>query len=196
MSLKYDFYESPSPEGNSGLLHARVVTTGTTGTKQIAEFIQLACTVTVTDVTAVLQALTDTIVSELLSSRRVHLEGLGYFYLTLSCPAAVSAAKQVRARSVKVKSIVFRPEAGFKKRFITALLERAKNKNHSRRYTGKGIDKLLSGYFEQHDYITSREFQTLCGLTRSTAANRLKKLVDEGKLRKIGHPKSPLYISK
>lgn len=194
MALHYDLYENPLPDGKRRKrLHARVVTQGTTGTEDLVDRIHDRCSLTPGDVRAALSELADVMAYELAHGKRVHLEGLGYFQLTLEMPP-VREAKDIRSGSIHVKSIAFRPEVGFKERFLSLELRRAREKNHSSVCSDEKIERLLAGYFEQHDHLTSLQFQSLCGLTRSTAQRRLKTLLAEGKLRKTGHRGAPLYI--
>lgn len=194
MALHYDLYDNPLPDGSRRKrLHARVVTRGTTGTDALANLIHDRCSLTPGDIKAALSELADVMAHELSYGKRVHLEGLGYFQLTLEMPP-VRQAQDIRSGRIHVKSIAFRPEVEFKNRFQTLDLARVREKNHSRTYSTEEIERLLQHYFETHAHITSRQFCSLCGLTRTTAQRRLKQLLAEGKLRKTGHPKAPLYV--
>jgi len=173
-------------------MHARVVTSGTMETGDIAKVIQETCTLTTGDIKAVLDSLSNLMVREMSSGKRIHLEGLGYFQLVLSCPP-VHTSNEIRAESVRVKSVAFRPEIGLKGRFRNVSLERSPVKRHSNVYSDIEVDGLLTGHFLDNTFITSREFQKLCGFTRSTATRRIKQLIMDGKLRKVGHSRFPLY---
>ena len=56
------------------------------------------------------------------------------------------------------------------------------------------IDGLLMDYFKEHEYITTKEMQHLCGLSNATALRRLKERVQEGKLSHPGHKRAPFYF--
>lgn len=194
MALHYDLYENPLPDGKrKKRLHARVVTTGTTETDDLAELIHDRCSLTAGDVKAALSELADVLVHELSYGKRVHLEGLGYFQLTLGMPP-VREAKDIRSGRIHVKSVAFRPEIGFKERFQSLELKRVREKNHSAACSPEKIDRVLRKYFADHPHITSRQFRSLLDLTRSTGQRRLKELLDAGILRKIGHSWAPLYV--
>lgn len=194
MGLRYDFYENPSPKDSKKRqrLHARVVTWGTMRTDELAKRIHSMSTLTTGDIQAALVSFVEVMADELSSGRRIHLEGLGYFQLTLECPP-VQSPREIRAESVRVKSVAFRPEAGFKERFRNVRLERAKDKRHSNSYSEIEVDGLLTGYFLDHPHITRRQFSALCGFTESTAKRRLRELVAAGKLRNGGYRNFPLY---
>ncbi len=194
MPLEYDFYANPAPWGSDQKpkLHARVKTTGTTSTQNLAELIKEWTALSTADVKAALDALARAMEFELSSGRRVHLEGLGYFSLSLSCPP-VDSPREIRAESVKIKNIVFRPDVEWKDRFRSVDLAKARDKNHSLQYSEIEIDGLLTGHFMDHPYITAREFCRLCGFTRSTGIRRIKELTDAGKLRCVGYGNAVMY---
>ncbi len=187
MGLQYDFYENPPrKDDNKKRLHARVVPAGTMGLNEITNLIQSSSTLSPGDVKATLTSLVDLMVRELSYGWNIHLEGLGYFQLTLSCPP-IRSPKDIRAESIHIKSIVFRPEADLKKKFKTVPVERVRRKNHSVRYSEIEIDGILTAHFMDHPYITTRHFQRICGLTATTASRRIRELIEAGKLQKSEH---------
>lgn len=195
MGLEYDFYPNPIPEGSDRKprLHARVVTKGTATTEWLAREINQRSSLTTGDVKAALDLLSSLLLQELSYGRRVHLEGLGYFSLTLDCPP-VKTEKEIRAESIKVRTIVFRAEAEMKKKVRNLEISRARYKNKSKKLSDIEIDGLLTTYFMDHSYITPWEFSRICGFTASTTSRRLKKLVDDGKLYRLAHRKSSIYM--
>lgn len=195
MTVRYDFYKNPSPKGNKQQVryHARVVPYGTTDSEALAKRIHDRCTVTPADVKAVLSSLSDVIVEELQSGNRVYIEGLGYLQLTLECPL-VQSVKEVRAESIRFKSVAFRPEADLKKRLCVTRFERAPFKSHSKELSLDHVEKMLVSYFVSHPYLTRRTFQGFCGYTRSTANRRLKELREAGKLSCVGTARTSLYV--
>ena len=194
MAVKYDFYETPVPGGEKKKkkLHVRVVPEGTTDSKKLAELIHSRSTLTKGDISAVIASLEEVVVELLKSGGRVHLDGIGYFEMTLSCPS-VSSAKEIRAESVRFKSVAFRPEKQLKRAFADTVFVRSESKKHSALLSEAEIDGLLTGYFARNGYITRSEFERLCKLTRTTANRRLAELVKAGKLRRGGVYRSPVY---
>jgi len=194
MSTKYDFYQNPSPKGDKQApkLHARVVFSRTTGTDTLAEEIQDCCSLSTADVKGVLTALTNVSVRRMREGERIHLEGFGYFHMTLSCPP-IRSPKEIRAESIRFKSVAFRPEQKLKDRLARTSFERNPEKRHSKRYSSIEIDGILTSHFLDHESISRTEFQRICGLTRSTAIRKLKQLQKEGKLQRCGHFRFPLY---
>lgn len=188
MAVQYDFYKNPSPKDSKKRVryHARVVPYGTVDTNKLAQRIHSRCTVTPADVKAVLSSLSDVVIEELKDGNRIHIEGLGYLQITLECPP-IQSTKEIRAESIRFKSVAFRSEAELRKRLRIARFERAPHKNHSSGLVAGGrLDALLAGYFATHDRITRIGFQTLCGFTRTMANRRLKELRETGKIDCLG----------
>lgn len=195
MSAEYDFYSNPIPRGSNRKprLHARIVTNGTIDTEDLAKEIHACSTLTVGDIQATLVSLSNAITRHLREGDRIHIKGLGYLQMTLQCPP-VKSPKEIRAESVHFKSVAFRPEIALKDALKTTSFVRTTRKNHSNKYSEIEIDGLLTGYFLDHTYISREEFQHLCGLTKGTANRRLAKLILDGKLKKAGLYRFPVYV--
>lgn len=192
--VKYDLYENPPRKGWHGKarLHARVVTVSTVNFDSLARMIQDCTSLSVSDAKAALTAFTEMIAWQLKEGKRVHLEGLGAFQLTLNCPV-IYDPKEIRAESIKVKSVVFQPDNSFKRRFINVPLQRATEKRHSNRYSESEVDGLLMRYFMNHPYISGGDFRRLCGFTKSTGTRWLRRLQEQEKLRRLRLSGSYLY---
>lgn len=194
MSAKYDFYKTPDPKGNKKhtRYHARVVPNGTISTEDLAKKIHARCTVTTADVNAVLISLSEVIIEELRRGSRVYIKGLGYLQVTLQCPS-IQSTNEIRAESIRFKSIAFRPEVEMKEELSKMTFERTRQKIHSAELSAEHIDQLLTDYFEENEHLTRSDFQRICGMTRTTANRRLQALLAEGKILNISRHNSPLY---
>jgi predicted histone-like DNA-binding protein len=194
MAVHYDFYENPLPNGSDRKkrLHARVVPTGTMTTGHIFKSIQTSSSLTLGDLKGALVAMTEKMKEGLEGGWQIHLEGLGYFQLILTCPP-VRTPNSIRAESVKVKTISFRPEKQLKEYFNTCTIQRVSEKRHSKKYSEAEMDELLAQYFEKNAYMTVSRFRALCGFTETTATRRLKQLLTVGKLEKVHLYGRPLY---
>lgn len=194
MAVKYDLYYNPPREGDKRKprMHARIVTENPAGTDKLVKLIHSRCTLTESDIRATLCSLKDAMADLLEEGRQVHIEGLGFFKLTLSCPP-VKSGKEVRSEAVRFKNVVFRAEKELKDRFNTLHVKRAEVKKHSNAYSDIEIDDILTKHFMDNDYITRKDFQNIAGLRQTTAIRRLNQLVKEGKLKKEGIHKFPVY---
>ncbi len=192
MAARYDFYQNPPSAKRKQRLHARVITSGTVDTEYLAKEIQSRSTLSTGDVKGVLTSLTEVVIQHFRDGDRVHIEGLGFFQITLSCPA-VRTPNEIRAESIHFKSVTFRPESKLLKRLKTMPFERIAEKRHSKNHPEEIIEKRLTHYFSQHQTLSREDFQRLCGYTKATANRRLKQLLLEGKLRKAGLYRFPVY---
>ncbi len=195
MAIIYDLYRTPMPEDqkNKERYHARPVNNGSITTREIAEKICVRCSLTPVDVSAVLHALSDIMGESLNEGRRVHLDGIGYFHISLSCET-LRTPKEKRVPKVMLKSITFRADKNLRTEVGNIVLKRARYKNQSQSISEIEVDALLTEYFATHTNITRNEFAVLCGFTRTTAYRHLKRLIDEKKLKNDGYSTHPNYI--
>ncbi len=195
MGIQYDFYQNPPQEGDEAKpkLHARVKPAGTVGMEEVCELIHHFSSLSTADMKGAIDALANILELKLTAGYRVHLEGLGTFGLTLTCPP-VDKPNEIRAESVKVKSVVFRPEKAFVKRVKGSAMVRVRDKNHTRSQADEEMDAHLDAWFAKQPTLTGKQFCGLCGFTRTTGHRRLKQLLADGRLRATGHWKAPLYV--
>ena len=82
MAILFDWYENPQSseqQGEENALHPRLRLNGKLSTAQLRARIQKRCTLTETDVIAVLDALSHAMGEELADGKQVHLDGIGFF---------------------------------------------------------------------------------------------------------------------
>lgn len=194
MPVNYDFYKNPklADKDEKTHLHARVVPKGTVSSDELAEEIHDRSTLSTADITATLVALADITAEKLRDGQRVYIKGIGYLQMTLQCPP-VESESEIRAESVRFKSVAFRPDAQLKERLSTTHFIRQADKSHSKNYSTEEIDRLVARHFQQNETLTRNQFEALCGLTYSTAVRHLKRLREEGKIINIASQKHPLY---
>jgi predicted histone-like DNA-binding protein len=195
MSIEYDFYRNPNSQGtNKKRYHARVVSSDRISTDELAEEIQKECSLTITDVKAVLIALGDKLAKHLGEGSKVHLEGIGYFQVNLQCKEEVRTTRSVRSDNVEFKSISYRADNELKKHLRNQKIQRSQTRIHSREMTEEEIDQKLSDYFKTHDTLTRSQFEVLCTQVKSTAHRILQKLVKDGKLKNVSTKQHPVYM--
>ena len=195
MSIEYDFYRNPNSQGsNIKRYHARVVSSDRISTDELAEEIQKECSLTITDVKAVLIALGDKLAKHLGDGSKVHLEGIGYFQVNLQCKEEVCSTRSVRSDNVEFKSVSYRADNDLKKHLKKQKIQRSQTKIHSVEMTEEEIDRKLMDYFKTHDALTRSQFEVLCTQVKSTAHRILQKLVKDGKLKNISTKQHPVYM--
>lgn len=195
MSIEYDFYRNPNSQGtNKKRYHARVVSSDRISTDELAEEIQKECSLTITDVKAVLIALGDKLAKHLGEGSKVHLEGIGYFQVNLQCKEEVRTTRSIRSDNVEFKSVSYRADNELKKHLRNQKIQRSQTRIHSREMTEEEIDQKLSDYFKTHDTLTRSQFEVLCTQVKSTAHRILQKLVKDGKLKNVSTKQHPVYM--
>ena len=195
MSIEYDFYRNPNSQGtNKKRYHARVVSSDRITTDELAEEIQNECSLTVTDVKAVLIALGDKLAKHLGDGSKVHLEGIGYFQVNLQCKEEVCTTRSVRSENVEFKSVSYRADNELKKHLKKQKIQRSQTKIHSVEMTEEEIDQKLTDYFKTNDTLTRSQFEVLCTQVKSTAHRILQKLVKDGKLKNVSTKQHPVYM--
>ena len=195
MSIEYDFYRNPNSQGtNKKRYHARVVSSNRITTDELAEEIQNECSLTITDVKAVLIALGDKLAKHLGDGSKVHLEGIGYFQVNLQCKEEVCTTRSVRSENVEFESVSYRADNELKKHLKKQKIQRSQTKIHSVEMTEEEIDQKLTDYFKTNDTLTRSQFEVLCTQVKSTAHRILQKLVKDGKLKNVSTKQHPVYM--
>lgn len=195
MSLFYEFYRNPQPDKKKKrTYHPRVVPVGRINTERLTREIQQECSLTRSDVKAVLTALADKMVQYLSEGNRIYLEDIGYFNVNLQCQEEVTTLDDKGVGKVSFKSISFRADERLKKAMKRTKIHRSNYKPHSMPLTNEEIEAKLTEHFATNEFITRHEFQFLCQLLKSTACRIIKRLADEGKLKNIASSRSPVYI--
>lgn len=195
MSLLYEFYRNPQSDKNEKrTYHPRVVPMGRIDTEQLTREIQQECSLTRSDVKAVLAALADKMVHYLSEGNRVYLEDIGYFKVNLQCNEEINTIDDKGVGKVSFKSISFRADERLKKAMQRTKIYRSNLKPHSMPLSDEQIEAKLTEHFATNPVITRREFQFLCQLLKPTACRIIKRLVEEGKLKNIASSRSPVYM--
>ncbi len=197
MAILFDWYENPKPsdkqEGEK-TLHPRIKYNGSTGTDVLRQRIQERCSLTETDVSAVLDALSHILGEELAEGRQVHLDGIGYFHPCLTCTEPVTAKTKHKTTLVKLKAIQFRADQQLKNEFGALKVKCLGGGLDFKQLTDEEIDRRLTQYFQTHSFLRRCDFQSLCGMARSTSMRQIRRLRDEKKLKNIGSNIQPIYI--
>jgi predicted histone-like DNA-binding protein len=196
MAIHFEWYDNPVPPNreDENKVHARITLNGRVGTDYVRRLIQERCSLTETDVSAVLDALSHVLGEQLGDGRQVHLDGIGYFHPTLKCKTAVTRDTKRKNTLVQLKGIKFRADQALKNEVGAVKLENIKHNGHSRKLTPVEIDMRLKEYFKEHQLLTRTDLQSLCGFMKWKAMEELRRLKKEGKLKNIGQLTQPIYV--
>ena len=170
MAILFDWYENPQSseqQGEENALHPRLRLNGKMSTAQLRARIQKRCTLTETDVIAVLDALSHAMGEELADGKQVHLDGIGFFRPNLVSTEPVTEKTKYKNTKVKLKGIVYRPDQALLDEVGRIKVQRTKFPFHSARLTVGEIDALLTEYFVTHDFVLRKS----CLLYTSDAAD-------------------------
>ena len=195
MAISFDWYENPvSPDKpEEKRFHPRIIANGQIDTKDLRSRIQSRCTLNEVDVTAVLDALSQVMGEELCEGRQVHLDGIGYFYPTLTATEETADTPR-RNTKVKLKGIQFRSDQKLKNSVGHIKIKQMKRIIHSPKLSETDIDSRLRKYFTDHQIMQRSDFQDITGMVRSTAMIHIRRLRTKGKLLNIGIPSQPIYV--
>lgn len=196
MAIKFDLFENPVKEGVSApKLHAKVITKDVVTTREIREAIRRKCTVSPADVAAVITALNDELYENLSNGYAVHLEGIGYFSLSLKCAPDINP-KYIKDDDVQVRSIKFTPDKDLIDRFQSVYLERKVDEaHHSVKLDEEEVKQKLAEYFKTHSFLQRRDFERLTGFNASKSTRVIRELVKDGVLKNAGTKYQPVYLA-
>ena len=145
MAILFDWYENPkSPEqqGEENTLHPRLRLNGKVSTAQLRARIQKHCTLTETDVVAVLDALSRAMGEELAEGKQVHLDGIGFFRPNLVSTGPVTEKTKRKNTKVRLKGIVYRPDQLLMDEVGKVKVQRTRFSFHSSKLTDD-VEKFL-----------------------------------------------------
>ena len=126
--------------------------------------------------------------------RSTYRGGSAIFYPTLAATGKVTRSTPHKTNKVAFKTVRFRPDSNLKGHFVGVRANQSKYVRHSEKVSEVEIDMLLKEYFAEHQMMTRRDFQEVCGLARTTAKMHLVRLRGEGKLVNIGLRNQPMYV--
>ena len=119
-----------------------------------------------------LDALNRSLVGWLKDGWRVHIDGIGYFDVSLTAPETRNP-KDTKASSVKFKNVNFRADKELRYRVA---------------------DMKLTEFFSENSILVRRDIEKICQMTRVTAGRCLKRLQEEKKLKNINTKQQPVYV--
>lgn len=196
MALLYDLYLSPNSRGtNRKRYHARPSNNNSVGIEKLLKEAAERSVYSKDQLKTVLVTVLDVVQRHLTEGEHVQIPGLGGFQVSLSCPET-RTPQSTRSGSVTVKSISYRPDKKLVKEIReNAKIQKSKTKIHS--FRDGEMDAILQHldiFFQSNRYLTRRDMETHCFLTRSTATRKLNQLVEMGVLVNVSRDRMhPLY---
>lgn len=123
MAINFDWYTNPPRRADGeawkeAQLHPRIHYNGSVSTRDLCEEISYRCTLIAADVTACLSALSEVMGGRLAEGQKIHLDGIGYFYPTLTTTEPVVSSTKHKTSKVKLKGIEFQPDKELKRSVV------------------------------------------------------------------------------
>ncbi|MDD3036332.1 HU family DNA-binding protein [Bacteroides sp.] len=194
MAIQFEFYKNPQQDEEKEInYHPRVVNFQHVTTQRLAAEIHSATTFGRAEVEAMLMELSRCMGNHLQEGERVHLDGIGYFQVTLQATEPIHSIS-TRSNKVKIKTVSFQPDKDLKGTFVHAHVHRSKLKPHSESLSEEEIDRRLTTYFATHLVLRRTDMQSLCGFTESMASRQIRRLKALKKLENIGRSTQPIYV--
>lgn len=153
----------------------------TVGTKEMEEDLKMRAVVRREVMETALTVLKEELMSYLLDNKRLHLDGIGTFFLKIGFrerkdsegnPVVVSFTdpKDITGNDVAVEGVGFTPDSQFMKAMneVPTHFENVTGRGrvgHSKEYTRDSLEALLRSYLAAHDSITSGVMMREFGLT-------------------------------
>lgn len=198
MSIYYDLYENPD-NGDSEeqkLLHARVVPSGTYTTSEFVERVAMMHHIPHAQLVGAVEAINDELQTLLSRGYVVEFGDLGHFSLSLSMEKAVTDRKEVRAPSVRLKTVNLKVKKAYKRELNSKMdLERISSPTRSRaNISEEECLKRLQDFLEKHPCINRVDYCAITGMGRMQALQQLNLFIEKGIIQKYGNGRTVVYI--
>lgn len=197
MAIDIEWQIRPSKadgEGKERALYPRVVNDEPVDADELVRRIVLHGTQSRGVVSEVLDDLADVMRQLLSEGREVRVPSLGNFRLAVGSKGLVHTVSSTSARLVAVRGVNFQPNDD-----LMAAVGKPTFRLVSRDTVGlvpsaEDLRPRLEAYLQSHLSITGSEFARLFGLRHTTAATRLRQLVETGILRREGYNRDTRYV--
>lgn len=197
MEIKYEIHSIENSQGTGErrvfvqLRNQKAMTAD-----ELANEIMNACTVTPSDIKAVMSEICHVAIGELSSGRRFYLPEIGYLSLAVgNTPPAKKVNGKITGKDIYLKNINFRPERKFLNKVRKNVsFVKSDYTTLSAQYTDDELWAKVSEYVSAHRYITRSGMRSEFGLSDYKAKQWLERFVEDGRLTKEGTRHQPLYF--
>ena len=195
--IRYDFFRTPSQTNGQNSYLIRVLKPQVIEFDEVKDSLSLSSSVTPGDVSAVVEGISGLLVSQLTTGKRIHINGIGYFSLSVSAPT-FNDKKDFKPSDITIKGVNFKPDAILMKMLRKQEMHYRRNGEFRRKkMPQEDLMLLLESFFASHDNMSSREFCIITRLPRTTAFRLLKQLCEgpNAILQHIGPRRSSVYVA-
>lgn len=200
MSIRYDLYETPDIQqtGEQQPLHPRVVINGTVGQNEFLDRVHKFTGISRSLLSGAMQSFQNELRDLLANGWNVELGDIGYFSVSLQGPP-IMKKEEVRAQSIKLKNINFRPSAQFKKEVGWQMrLERGESftRPHGKGHSEEECLAIVNDHLGKYPCLTRADYCRLTGHDKQRALNELNAFIEQGLLMRYGAGKQVVYAKK
>ena len=200
MSAQYDLYETPDIKqtGEKQPLHPRIVPKGTIGQDEFLDRVHKFTGISRSLLAGAMQSFQNELKDLLANGWIVELGEIGYFSVSLQGPP-VMHKKDVRAQSIKLKNINYRPTKQFKREVgYDMRLERTESLTRPK---GNGRSEaeclaLITAHLEKYPCMTRTDYCYMTGHDKKRALKELNAFIKKGILMRYGAGKQVVYAKK
>lgn len=202
MSVQYDLYETPSPDGEEGKksLHARVCPIKTISQKEFIEHVATYEMMPKNMIPGALSAIVDDLCYLLSEGYVVEMGELGFFSTSLNCDVDMDEEGQViKKESVSFKNVNLRISSEFRKRLVSKMkFERVHSLTRKPQQVTSTVDERkekLKSFLKKNFCITRKEYSNLTFQTPYDALKEINSFISQDILRRRGSRKSSVYVA-
>ena len=182
MSIRYDLYETPDIQqtGEQQSLHPRVVINGTVDQNEFLDRVHKFTGISRSLLSGAMQSFQNELRDLLANGWNVELGDIGYFSVSLQGPP-IMKKEEVRAQSIKLKNINFRPSAQFKKEVGWQMrLERGESftRPHGKGHSEEECLTIVNDHLGKYPCLTRADYCRLTGHDKQRALNELNAFIE------------------
>lgn len=197
MEIKYEIHTIENSQGTGKKrVYIQLRNNKAMTVDELSKEIQESCTVTPSDVKAVMSEICHIAIRELSNGSRFYLPEIGYLSLSVgNVPPSQKSNGKLTGKDIYVKNINFKPEK--------KLLNQIQRNVHfaksdyttiSAKYSEETMWTKVAEFLTTHRYITRRMMRSEFGLSDYKAKQWLEQFVKSGKLSKEGTRHQPIYF--
>lgn len=197
MEIKYEIHTIENSQGSGKCRqYAQLRSRQAMTTDELGDEVQQACSITRSDLKAVMTELSAVAIRELSQGNRFYIPEIGYLSLSVGIVKPTGKAnKLITGKEICLRGINFKPEkklllnvqrrVSFVKSAYTTL---------SAKYTAETLWPRVEAYLGAHRFLTRRTMAEEFGLSYHMARKWLVRFVNEGRLVKDGTRQRLLYF--
>lgn len=175
----FDIYMSPPQQDGKVSIHPRLVNSATSNSDRLKRETSAASSLTEGDMGGALSAVSAFLRNQLSQGGSVNLEGIGTFRVVPHFKRPKHAGDKVTGKDVEVKRIHFTPAKELTYEVKRYIVFEHHTAPHSREVDEAQAINILRQYFEDHEYITTRDFEREASITSTQARRLLKGLLEK-----------------